>query len=483
VECRIEQGEAAVLELRVVNEGNFPARGVALKIASTDENLRVMGKSVETLGTINPGSVGEVLKIPVSATRRIKPGLASLAVEITQHDFPTASIPYMVAIREEASEVIRASEAHETTAGKGYSRNDKGPEIEIKGAPTETEEEIVRLAIEVRDAARDIEDIKIIVNGISVQLAPESGFVPRPERLKRILAAVPLAEGKNQVQVTARNTDYRFSTQEIFVIRVAEPDVDKAPVTAMRNPDAVAVIVGVSKYEKLPPVNYARRDAEAIKSYLSKTLGYDERRIITLLDNDATLGRIQSSFRTRIKSMIAPGKSDIFVYYSGHGVPDVNSTEPYLAPYGLDTYDIANTGYPLKDLYQQLADSKARSVTTVIDACFSGSSENGTIIKDISPALLRIRNPIFGIQNGTLLTASSSTQVSNWLHSKKHGLFTYYFLLGLHGKADSDRNGSITIREIADYVRDNVRAQALKMNRTQTPEIIGETERIIVKIN
>ena len=268
-------------------------------------------------------------------------------------------------------------------------------------------------------------------------------------------------------------------------MRMVEDDVDTPRVTGLRNPDAVAVIVGISKYENVnvPQVDYARRDAEAIKAYLVKTLGYDDGRIITLYDEGAGLDKLQSAFRTKIRNMVVPGKSDVFVYYSGHGVPDVNSKEAYLVPYGFDPDDVENTGYIVKDLYQQLGKLRARSVTVAMDSCFSGSSEKGAIIKNISPVFLRVTNPIFEVKNSALFTASSSTQVSSWYHNKKHGLFTYYFLQGLRGKADADKDGRITVKELEEYVVKNVTTQAAKMNRKQTPEVMGDRDRVVVKLN
>lgn len=90
---------------------------------------------------------------------------------------------------------------------------------------------------------------------------------------------------------------------------------------------------------------------------------------------------------------------------------------------------------------------------------------------------------MFEVKNSALFTASSSTQVSSWYHNKKHGLFTYYFLQGLRGKADADKDGRITVKELEEYVVKNVTTQAAKMNRKQTPEVMGDRDRVVVKLN
>ena len=481
----IEQGETAMLELRVINEGSLSAQGVRVNVASRDENLRIMSKAMETLGTVMPGTAGEIVKFQLTATRRIKPGENRLSVEISQDDFPTTAIPYVLAIREEGAEIIRVASGD--SSRPAVQQDVRGaPEIKIMGiVERETSEETYRLSFEVVDAVRNIDDIEVSVNGARVPLGSDSGMRSVLQGRKQIMLNVPLQEGENRVIISARNTDYVSSSKELEITRRGDDDTDSPPITGLRNPDAVAVVVGISKYENgnVPVVDYARRDAETVRAYLVKTLGYDDRRIIMLYDGGAGLDKMQSAFRTRIRSMVVPDKSDVFVYYSGHGVPDVKSKEPYLVPYGFDPTDIENTGYPVKDLYQHLGKLRARSVTVVLESCFSGSSERGAIIKDISPVFLNVVNPIFEVKNSALFTASSSTQVSSWYHNKKHGLFTYYFLQGLRGKADADKDGRVTVRELEEYVVGNVATQAAKMNRRQTPEVTGDPDRVIVKFN
>jgi len=483
----LEQGEQAILELQVANEGNLSAEGVKVKIESRDENLRLLGKTEEYIGKVAPLVPSETVKFQLSTTKRIKPGPASLAVNIAQSDFSPVNRQYAFNIREEGAEIIdvAADEAVKPKAREG--ERQAGPTITLKNPILETDAERISLAFDVADGSRNIDagSVRMLVNGAGIPLNAAAGLTSKPEKKKEIMVNIPLREGENRVVITARNTDYAQATRQYTIMRMVEDDVDTPRVTGLRNPDAVAVIVGISKYENVnvPQVDYARRDAEAIKAYLVKTLGYDDGRIITLYDEGAGLDKLQSAFRTKIRNMVVPGKSDVFVYYSGHGVPDVNSKEAYLVPYGFDPDDVENTGYIVKDLYQQLGKLRARSVTVAMDSCFSGSSEKGAIIKNISPVFLRVTNPIFEVKNSALFTASSSTQVSSWYHNKKHGLFTYYFLQGLRGKADADKDGRITVKELEEYVVKNVTVQAEKMNRRQTPEVVGDRDRVVVKLN
>ena len=47
-----------------------------------------------------------------------------------------------------------------------------------------------------------------------------------------------------------------------------------------------------------------------------------------------------------------------------------------------------------------------------------------------------------------------------------HGVFTYFLMEGLKGKADQDRDGTVTAGELFDFVRDQV---ILATSRQQNP--------------
>ena len=55
-----------------------------------------------------------------------------------------------------------------------------------------------------------------------------------------------------------------------------------------------------------------------------------------------------------------------------------------------------------------------------------------------------------------IITASGANEVSMESEDYKHGIFTYFLLEGLRGKADFDSDGLVTIDELYPYVSDNV---------------------------
>jgi hypothetical protein len=51
---------------------------------------------------------------------------------------------------------------------------------------------------------------------------------------------------------------------------------------------------------------------------------------------------------------------------------------------------------------------------------------------------------------------------------------------GLEGEADENKDGKITVAELQNYIADMVPRQALKMNRRQQPQLVGDAARVLV---
>jgi len=260
------------------------------------------------------------------------------------------------------------------------------------------------------------------------------------------------------------------------------------PQTAKENKYAVAVVIGNRNYNKstVPAVEFANRDAAYMKKYLTNTFGYREGNIICV--NDATQGDFTSIFGTKdnykgkLHNYIKPGQSDIFIYYSGHGAPDLQSKHGYFVPVDCDPSLVALNGYSLDTFYNNLSKLDYSSLTVVIDACFSGSSEKGMLINDISPVFIDVKNPVVSIKNTTVFTSATGEQVSSWYREKKHSLFSYYFMKGLQGNADANNDKKLTVEEMQIYIDDNVPYQARRQkNLEQTPQVIGDVNKVIVE--
>ena len=227
------------------------------------------------------------------------------------------------------------------------------------------------------------------------------------------------------------------------------------------NPNGVAVIVGNRSYqhERVPDVRYADRDAAAVKRYVTEVLGYDPLNVIEL--NDATQADLESAFGNernhegQLWSYLDPeGGSDVVVFYSGHGVPGLNDGRGYLLPVDAhpDTADI--NGYPIDVLYANLGKlEEARSIAVYLDACFSGDSHEGMLVRSASPVYVSAELPEAAGVKVTVLTAASGTELASWDEEAEHGLFTNHLLDALYGKGDEDGDGRVTAGEASSYLK------------------------------
>ncbi|MDP7604676.1 MAG: caspase family protein [Alphaproteobacteria bacterium] len=256
---------------------------------------------------------------------------------------------------------------------------------------------------------------------------------------------------------------------------------------AKPNPNGIALIVGNKKYRHgdVPEVSYAQNDAEAIRQYVVKTLGYSDRNVVVL--RDAGKADLQAWFGSasdaqgRLFDMVRAGQSEVFVYYSGHGVPG-KAGSGFLLPTDGDPDKAQLTGYSIETLVANLNKLKARTVSLALDTCFSGLSQGGALVEAASGIYLASKVPA-GITNGVMLTAADGKQIASWDEGAQLGLFTRHLLEGLLGKADTkagDGDGKVTLAEIRAHLQDEVSYQARRRyGRAQTPQALGHGNQIV----
>jgi formylglycine-generating enzyme required for sulfatase activity len=234
------------------------------------------------------------------------------------------------------------------------------------------------------------------------------------------------------------------------------------------NRHGVAVIVGNKAYPgRTPDAEFAHNDAAAMKKFVIDRLGYRPGNIIDL--RDATKGQMEAVFGTekaykgKLFNWMRPGKSDVVVFYSGHGVPGLQDKRGYLLPVDGDPNLAEITGFPVDRLYANLAKLPARSVTVFLDACFSGETPKGMLVRATSGMTVTPRAPETA-RSLTVITAAQGDQFASWDEDAKHGLFTRHLLLALGGKADGSAfgngDGKVSLDEAKKYLDEEMTYQA-----------------------
>jgi hypothetical protein len=309
-----------------------------------------------------------------------------------------------------------------------------------------------------------------------------------------------LHSGNAQSQTLPQSNTFRISSKKqviaVFPKRKKGEDPRLVDIennivqTKIKNPNAIALIIAVGEYQNasIPKVKFAKRDASLMREYLIKRLGYDPNNIFPKsMDDLPTAGYIKTFLKDRLKRILRPdGKSELFVYYVGHGAPSmVNQNSAYLVPYDADpNYLTDMNAYAVNEFFADIAALPASKKMVLLDACFSGQTGDGnSIINNASPLTLKPKIDLFNDANSMILMSSKADQVSNWYPEKQHSLFTYFFLKGLQGIADLNSDGSITLSEMEQFLNDPNEGVPYIANRQfqrqQEVQVIGNKQLVI----
>jgi len=284
----------------------------------------------------------------------------------------------------------------------------------------------------------------------------------------------PTGKGK-EVVITGKEVREEI---KIDTLRPVIIDVDKVPSTSItKKENAICLIFGIEEYKNAPKVSFALRDAQVFYEYAKKVLGIKEKNIYLKINEDATKGEFDKIFSEEWMRKRCDNNSEIIIYFSGHGSPDIEKREVYLIPYDIDP-NYPKAGVSLNNLISFLENLNIKSVVIFIDACFSGRTREGDLLVAGARQLVDIKIAKKS-EKISLFTSSSGVQISSSYPEKRHGLFTYYLLKGLGGDADLDRNKVIYLSELGRYIRDKVSEKAREMDREQTPEFSGPDREFI----
>jgi hypothetical protein len=246
-------------------------------------------------------------------------------------------------------------------------------------------------------------------------------------------------------------------------------DVDAPAYRLAPSDRGVALVIGIDRYETLPRAEFAERDAAAVRGHLS-ALGFPDRNIVFLTGAKAGKAAIEKYVESWLPRNV-DGSSRVFVYFSGHGSPDVRTGEAYLMPWDADAKFTESTGYPLSRLYGKLNALKAKSVVVAMDACFSGAGGRSVLARGLRPLVATVDTGSARVGSVGVLAASAADEVTGAEVAQGHGLFTYYLLKGLN-----ERKGAATLSELFQYLSPRVRDAARRDNRDQTPQLLGPAE-------
>ncbi len=289
-----------------------------------------------------------------------------------------------------------------------------------------------------------------------------------------------------QFSITAVDINGNSDTKTITVSRLAASAADTSialkPEAIKRAParDAVAIIIGIQNYKRVPRAEFANKDATEFNEYAIRALGIRPEKIKMLLDEEADEVNIVKAFENWLPIQVNKDKTDVYVFYSGHGLPAPDGKSLYFLPHGVDKELLSRTAVGQNEIVAALSAAKPKSVTMFIDACYSGQTRGGDVlIADAKPVSLKTDTNTYP-PNFTVITASANDQISSSSSELKHGIFSFYLMKGMEGDADANQDGKITVGEMQDYLSDKVARQATTLGRKQNTQFVGDAGRVLV---
>lgn len=202
-----------------------------------------------------------------------------------------------------------------------------------------------------------------------------------------------------------------------------------------------AVLVGIADYKathyRNGDLRYADQDAARIGAFLQSAAGgkVPPQNIKLLTNRAATKSAILQAL-TLFKK--ATPQDRVVFYFSGHGL------QGGLLPYDVSATDPASilTHREVKAGFKASASS---TKLCIADACLSGSMT-------ARQAWQRPVSATMASSNVVLMLSSRSTQSSVESGKARGGVFTFFMLEGLRGGADSNRDKTVTIKELYAYL-------------------------------
>ncbi|OJJ22192.1 hypothetical protein BKI52_09135 [marine bacterium AO1-C] len=340
---------------------------------------------------------------------------------------------------------------------------------------------VYKVKVAILDKKTNLDRYNIYVNGVA--LYGKNGQDLGSKNLKRFEQelAIPLSQGKNNIEITALNNQGVSAIKEKF-------QVIFTPNKPLPKPTLHIVAIGVSQYKnKKYQLNFARKDAQDMVAAFTQNSSdlFKEVKTYPLFDKGLSTKQLE-----RIKKKLLQTRVDdyVLVFYAGHGLLDENQ-DYFLGTHSINFTNPKKGGLPYQQLENLIDGIPARQKLLLVDACHSGevdkdSYEEVAVNTDNKKVIFRgfvkdkqsqkkqatsiglknsyqlMKELYTDLRKGTGATILSSAGGGEFaLESKEwnNGVFTYSVLNGLKNKkADRNKDGKIMLSELQDYLYDQV---------------------------
>ncbi|MCY1011925.1 caspase family protein [Nannocystis pusilla] len=357
------------------------------------------------------------------------------------------------------------------------------PTAKIAGeVPVSTPGRTLQLQVTADDARFELDRLLVYVNDVPIHGSGGIDLRGEKARHHERSIAVELLPGRNKIQVSTLNsagTESRKDTVEV---------VSTAPAPGS---DLYVLAVGVSKYADVKMnLKYAAKDARDIAGmFKARGSRFGKVEVLQILDGEA---RRENILAARQKLLNTKIDDQVVVFVAGHGMLDTN-LDYYFVTHDFEREAPGKRGLSYDQLESLLDGIPARRKLMMMDTCHSGEVDEdavrtppplpgGAARGDAGQVKLATDFRSFSY-SGAIQSPDSSHEVLAQLFADlrrgsgaavissasgaefalespqwQNGVFTFSVLQGLtSGQADLDRDGTVRVSELREYVVGEVR--------------------------
>lgn len=321
---------------------------------------------------------------------------------------------------------------------------------------------------------KGVQKVDILLDGRPIELSGQRGLrlTGEENRLspkRNIKQKLKVGEGPHELVITAEDSDGLKTTETLQFTCIKERGT------------IWSAVIGINDYQSARDLKYAVNDARGFAAYLTDQVGVPRDHVFLLTDAAASKTKIESLLGTQLKRAASEDDS-VIIFYAGHGAvetdpsnPDGDGFEKYLLPYDAQLDDLYASSISMNDIRTIFGRIRAKRLIFISDTCYSGSAGGRTLLTAKSRANLsdRFMDRISHGKGRVIISSCSANEVSKEDDALGHGIFSYYLLEGLRGKADQDGDGIITVDELFAFLSRTVPGAS---GQDQHPVKKGEME-------
>jgi formylglycine-generating enzyme required for sulfatase activity/uncharacterized caspase-like protein len=229
-----------------------------------------------------------------------------------------------------------------------------------------------------------------------------------------------------------------------------------------------AIAIGINSYNNLQALNYAKRDAEAMRDWFEKDARFDQ---VFLFTEDSpaipnspspistypTYANLRRFLRVNFEKPLLERGDNLWFFFAGHGCREAD--KDYLMLLDSDRGDVEHTAISVDYVTQRLRRAGADNVVLFLDACRNEGSRGGLGIGGEHPGVI------------TFYSCSPKERAYE-IEALKQGSFTYSLLEALRIQGEGN---CATVERLYQRLCDKVPELNRRYNKpTQTPYTVAE---------